>query len=120
MFYYIFLLSRVLFGGYFIMNGINHLVKGKHMVGYAQSKHVPMPKLMIALSGVLMLAGGAGLLFGYYILISVVCLALFIVPTTFIMHAFWKQTDTNMRMMEYIQFTKNLALLGGALAFLFI
>lgn len=32
------------------------------------------------------------------------------------MHDFWRQQDPNQRMSEMVNFTKNLALLGGALA----
>ena len=118
--FYIFLVSRVLFGGYFIYNAYNHLIKGSHMVGYAASKKVPMPKIAIFVSGVLLLAGGAGILVGFYVPIAVACLVLFLVPVTFMMHDFWKETDPMAKITQKIMFTKNLALLGGALAYLFI
>ena len=116
----IFLLSRVLFGGFFILNGFNHIFKGKNMIGYASSKKVPMPKIAILVSGIMMLLGGAGILAGVFVPIAVSLIALFLIVVTFKMHDFWNQTDPNMRMMDYIQFTKNVALLGGALAFLFV
>ncbi len=118
--FYIFLVSRILFGGYFILGGTNHLLKGSSMAGYAASKKVPMPKVMIILSGLLILLGGLGILIGFMVPFAVLFIEIFLVVVTFIMHDFWNQKDPGARAMEYIQFTKNLALMGGALAFLFI
>ncbi len=117
---FLFILARVLFGGYFILNGYNHIVKGKHLVGYAASKKVPNAKEAIMLSGLLILLGGLGILFWVYIPYSVLAIVLFLIPVTFMMHNFWTETDQMARMNSYIAFTKNIALLGGALAFLFI
>ena len=114
------MVSRVLFGGYFILNAYNHLVKGSHMVGYAASKKVPMPKTAIFVSGLLILFGGIGILVGFYVPFAVLAIEIFLVIVTTMMHDFWNQKDPNVRMMEYTQFTKNIALMGGALAFLFI
>ncbi|MBI5221628.1 MAG: hypothetical protein HY979_02390 [Candidatus Magasanikbacteria bacterium] len=36
------------------------------------------------------------------------------------MHNFWKDTDQNMKMSNYVNFTKNMALLGAALMLLVI
>ena len=118
--FYIFLASRILFGGYFIVNGVNHLLKGSSMVGYAVSKKIPMPQAMIIISGLLILLGGLGILVGFMVPFAVLFIEIFLVVVTFTMHDFWMQKDAGMRQMEYIQFTKNLALIGGALAFLFI
>lgn len=110
------------------MNGINHFLKLNNMIGYATHKGVKQPKLMVMLSGLLLIIGGLGILGGgfvpyfggFEVLVAVASLVVFLIPTTFIMHAFWKETDPNARAMEYVAFTKNLALLGGVLAFLFV
>jgi len=47
-------------------------------------------------------------------------LVIFLIPITFIMHAFWKATEPNMKMTETIMFMKNIALTGAALAYLFV
>ena len=56
-------LGRILFGGYFIYGGFNHFKMLDMMSGYAQSKGVPMPKLSVAFSGLLLFAGGLSVLF---------------------------------------------------------
>lgn len=117
---YIFLASRVLFGGYFLMSGINHFTKGEMMAGYVASKGIPMPTLTVYGSGLLLLLGGLGILTGAYVEWAVWSLVLFLVPVTFKMHAFWSITDPNAKMMDMIHFMKNMALLGAALAYLFV
>lgn len=117
---FLFLLARVLFGGYFIMNGYNHIAKGKNMIGWVASKKVPNPKMAIMLSGLMILVGGLGILLSTEVELSVLLIVAFLVPTTFMMHDFWKETEPMVKMNSYIAFTKNLALIGGALAFLFV
>jgi uncharacterized membrane protein YphA (DoxX/SURF4 family) len=90
------------------------------MVGYAQSKGVPAPKLAITGSGILLLIGGASMVLGLYPLIGVIALAVFLIPVTFMMHNFWKIQDPVARMGERISFQKNMALLGAALMMLAI
>ena len=117
---YLFVLGRILLGGYFIMSGANHF---KHLVmftGYAKSKGVPMPREAVMLTGLMMILGGLGILLGIYIEFAVFLLAVFLAVTTMQMHQFWKITDHGERMAEEINFKKNLALLGAVLMLLAI
>ena len=45
-----FLIGRLLFAGFFISSGINHLKKRKEMAEYARAKGVPQPELAVTLS----------------------------------------------------------------------
>ncbi|OGI82564.1 DoxX family protein [Candidatus Nomurabacteria bacterium RIFCSPLOWO2_02_FULL_44_12] len=117
---YIFLLGRVLLGGYFIMNGYNHIKNLTMLTGYAQSKGVPMPKLAVFFTGLLLLLGGAGVLLGVYVECAVLFLSIFLVGVTFQMHQYWKVSDPMQRMGERVNFYKNLGLLGGVLMLLAI
>ncbi|MEK7636350.1 MAG: DoxX family protein [Patescibacteria group bacterium] len=114
----LFLVSRILVGGYFLMNGINHFRYTAMMVPYTQSKGVPMPKLAVLGTGVLMLVGGLGILLGVWVSYAVLALIAFLVPVTFIMHNFWTIEDPNQRLMDMIHFMKNIALVGAVLAYL--
>ncbi|SRR6266481_7726804 len=114
------LLGRILYGGFFVMSGVNHFKNLGMMSGYAGSKGVPSPKLAVGATGLLLLLGGLGILLGVYVQVAVFLLALFLIPTSFIMHAFWKDTDPNMMMANRVNFMKNIALLGAALMFLAI
>jgi uncharacterized membrane protein YphA (DoxX/SURF4 family) len=75
---------------------------------------------MVALTGILLLIGGLSILLGVYIEIGILALTLFFLPVTFVMHDFWRETDPQMKMMQMINFMKNLALWGAILALLFI
>lgn len=88
------------------------------MAGYSQSKGIPSPKAAVVFSGLLLLIGGLSILLGVYPTVGTIALVLFLVPVTFMMHAFWKVKDPMARMGETVNFTKNLALLGAALMLL--
>lgn len=113
----LFFIGRVLFGGYFLYNAYNHLVKTKGLVGYAESKGVPQPRLAVIASGLLLLFGGYTVIAGVRVEAGIAALALFLIPVTFTMHAFWKLQGAE-RASESVQFWKNMALLGAALMLL--
>src|ERR1700690_1857118 len=115
---YIFLISRILFGGYFVVSGWNHLRHSDAMAGYAASKKVTSPKAMVIISGLMIFLGGLGILLGYHVGISVLLIVLFLIPVTFIMHNYWAETDPSAKMNSRVGFMKNMALIGAALAFL--
>jgi uncharacterized membrane protein YphA (DoxX/SURF4 family) len=114
----LYLLGRVIFGAYFIYSGLNHFKDEKAMTGYAKSKGVPSPRLAVIVSGALLILGGLGFVLGMNMSESAVLLLVFLIPTTFMMHAFWKISDPMHKMGERINFMKNLALIGALLMML--
>ncbi len=112
---YLFVLGRILLGGYFIMSGFNHFKNLAGTTGYAQSKGVPMAKEAVMLTGAMMILGGAGILLGVYVQCAITLLALFLIGVTPKMHAYWKDTDPMQKMGNRINFYKNLGLLGAIL-----
>jgi putative oxidoreductase len=116
----LFLVGRLLLGGFFLYSGYNHFKGLAMMTGYVQSKGIPVPKAAVAVTGLLLLIGGLSILLGLYPTLGSISLVLFLVPTTFLMHAFWKVQDPMARMGERVNFMKNLALLGAALLLLSI
>jgi putative oxidoreductase len=113
--YYLFLIGRILFGGYFLFNAFNHFGNVKGMSAYAASKSVPMPSLAIVVSGLLLLLGGISIVLGFMPFVGLICLILFLIPVTFTMHSFWADTDPGAKMGNQINFLKNIALLGAVL-----
>ena len=67
---------------------------------------------------VLLLVGGLSVLFDVLPIVGLIALVLFLVPVTFIMHAFWKVQDPMAKMGEMVNFMKNIALLGAVLILL--
>ncbi|OGI71576.1 DoxX family protein [Candidatus Nomurabacteria bacterium RIFCSPHIGHO2_02_FULL_35_13] len=117
---YLFVLGRILLGGYFIMSGFNHFKSLDMLAGYAQSKGVPMHKTSVILTGAMMFLGGLGILLGIYIQISVLLIAVFLFVAAFKMHQYWKVSDPMYKMGEQVNFYKNLGLLGAVLMLLAI
>lgn len=117
---YIFILGRILLGGYFIKSGYAHFKSLDSFTGYAQSKGVPMPKVAVLVTGAMLFLGGLGILLGVYIELSVGLLSLFLLSTLVKMHRYWEVTDPMAKMGEQVNFYKNIGLLGAILMLLAI
>jgi putative oxidoreductase len=113
-----FLIGRLVFGGFFLYNGIHHLKERKSLTGYAQSKNVPWAEAAVTGTGIALIAGGTSILLGIKPKLGAAAIATFLGGVSPVMHDFWRIEDPGQRMNEMINFTKNLALLGGALALL--
>lgn len=107
-------------GGYFIMSGYNHFKNLGMLTGYAQSKRVPIPKIAVLVTGLMLFLGGLGIFLGVYVQLSVLLLSLFLIGTLVKMHRYWEVSDPMARMSEYVNFYKNLGLLGAILILLAI
>lgn len=110
---YIVPLGRTLFAAIFIMSGFTHF--SATTIAFAASQGVPLASLLVPLSGIIALAGGLSILLGYHARIGGLLLALFLVPVTLTLHAFWKATDPMAVQIQTGMFMKNLSMLGGAL-----
>ena len=111
---YLFVAGRILFGGFFIVSGIRHFQFLGMMAGFVGSKGFPAPKFFVVFSGLLIMAGGLSMLLGFRPLWGVVCITLFLVPVSFVMHNYWADTDPMGRINNQVNFMKNVALLGAA------
>ena len=112
------LIGRLLFGGLFLYNGINHFINRAGMTGYAAYKGVPMAGVSIVASGAWLVIAGLSVMLGFRPEIGLVMTALFLAGVTPVMHNFWVATDPNARLADMINFHKNMALLGAALMML--
>ncbi len=111
-----FLIGRIVFGGFFLYSGINHLRQARSMAPYAEAKGVPSPELAVKLSAIPLIAGGTSLLLGVKPRLGAMAILGFLAGVSPVMHDFWSKEDPNQRTNEMINFMKNLALAGGALA----
>ena len=111
-----FLIGRILFGGFFLYNGINHLRKHNQMAPYAEAKGVPAANMAVTLSGIPLVIGGASLLLGVKPKLGAIAILGFLAGVSPIMHDFWRNEDPAERESNLINFMKNAALAGGALA----
>ncbi|CAA9427954.1 MAG: hypothetical protein AVDCRST_MAG01-01-2720 [uncultured Rubrobacteraceae bacterium] len=113
------LIGRILFGVFFIMSGINHFTNAGMMSGYAKSKNVPGAYLAVVGTGVMLVLGGLSVLLGLFPVVGLVLIVVFLLPTSVIIHNFWTVEDPQARAAEQINFLKNLALAGAALALVY-
>jgi uncharacterized membrane protein YphA (DoxX/SURF4 family) len=111
-----FVIGRLLFGGYFLYNGINHFMQREMLSQYAGSKNVPKPKLAVSVTGLAMIIGGTSVLLGVKPKVGTAAIIGFLAGVSPLMHNFWADEDPNQRMNNMINFSKNLAIAGGALA----
>ena len=115
-----FLIGRIIVGLYFLNAGVRHFISLKMYAGYAASKGVPAPNIAVPFSGALLVVGGALVGLGFYPTIGAICILVFLLPTTFMMHNFWAVQDPQQKMNDMINFTKNCALMGYTLMILAI
>ena len=113
----LFVVGRIFVGGFYITSSFNHFFKRKEMAEYAKFKSVPLPNLAVFLTGLLLLFGGASILFGIYPYIGVALISLFLIPVSLMMHNFWS-VQKEQKKIEIVNFMKNMALLGSTLMFL--
>ena len=111
-----FLLGRLVFGGFFLYSGIHHILDRKMLSQYAAAKKVPLPDVAVMASGAMMIMGGASILSGVKPKWGALAIMGFLAGVSPMIHDFWSHQDPNQRQAEMVNFTKNLALLGGALA----
>jgi putative oxidoreductase len=111
-----FLLGRIVFGGFFLYNGINHFKQRKSLAEYAKAKNVPLADIAVPATGAALLVGGTSILLGVKPKLGALAIIGFLASVSPTMHDFWKQEDPGQRMNDMINFSKNMALLGAAVA----
>ena len=108
--------GRILFALIFLASGFNHF--SPVTIAYAASQGVPMAAISVPFFGVIAIVGAVSIMVGYPGRIGALLIIVFLVPVTVFMHRFWSVSDPTMRQMQFINFMKNLALLGGAIMLL--
>ena len=111
-----FVTGRFIFGGFFIFNGIHHLLSSRTLAQFAAAKGVPAPEAAVLLTGLLILFGGISILLGWQPELGIAAIAMFLIGVTPLMHNFWAETGAE-RTADMGHFMKNMALLGGTLMF---
>lgn len=97
---------------FFIANGVNHFLNPIILEEYMEKRHFSHTKLLVRLSGLLLLFGGIGLLIPLAIIkiISCYALAIFVLSAGLMLHSFWKETQKDYRMLELQNFIKNIVI----------
>src|SRR5258705_5206123 len=110
---YFALAARQLLSMIFIIASAGHFTPGT--IALAAQHGVPIPGLLVPASGLIALAGGLSILFGYRAKFGAGLLVLFLVPVTLTMHNFWAMSDPIAFQIQLTLFMRNVLLLCGAM-----
>jgi putative oxidoreductase len=110
------LIGRLVLAWFFVPAGWGKLVGFAGTVAYATSAGLPMPQVGVAVGMVIELLGGLMLLVGFRTRWAALALAVFTVMAAFFFHNYWAMPEAQ-QMMQKLNFTKNLAIAAGLLAF---
>ena len=109
------LVGRIMIAYLFIPAGFGKLMGFAGTVGYINSVGLPLPQVGAVIAIVVELGLGIALLLGYKTRIVAIVMALFTVAAALFFHKYWSAPDA-MKMMQTINFNKNIAIAGGLLA----
>jgi putative oxidoreductase len=112
------LIGKALFSTIFIASGISHFKNFDSMAGYARAKKLLFADLNVMVSGVILLVAPVFFVLGFLETLALASLAVFLLLTSFIFHAYWKEEDPMSRMNEQIAFNKNISLFGAIIIIL--
>jgi uncharacterized membrane protein YphA (DoxX/SURF4 family) len=104
----------------FLASGFNHLTHHAGMARMVAAGGIPHPELAVIGSGLMILLGGASIMLGIWPRIGACLIIIFLAVVTPLAHNFWAHTNPQQRADDLNNFTKNAALLGGAMAMLII
>jgi putative oxidoreductase len=112
------LVARTMFAWIFLAAGVKTMTEpGGRAEMVEKSLPLPAPGLMVRINGGLMVVGGAALALGIKPRFAALGLAATLVPTTYVGHQFWTQTDPAAKRGQQIHFNKNLSMIGGLLTY---
>lgn len=109
------LIGRILVAYLFIPAGFGKLMGFGGTVGYITSAGLPLPEVAAVVAIIVELGLGIALLLGFKTRWTAIAMAIFTVVTALFFHKYWSAPDA-MKMMQQINFNKNMAIAGGLLA----
>src|SRR3954468_14069673 len=110
------LIGRILIAYLFVPSGFGKLMGFAGTVGYIASKGVPLPEVCAAIAVAAELGLGLLVLVGWRARWAALGMAIFVAVITPIFHNYWAVPEAQV-MMQKLNFTKNLAIVAGLLAF---
>jgi putative oxidoreductase len=110
------LLGRILIAYLFIPAGISKISNFGGTVGYITSKSLPMPEVAAVIAIVVETLVAFAFLVGFKARYAALVLALFTLGASIFFHNYWALPEAQV-MMQKLLFNKNLAVVGGLLAF---
>jgi len=106
------LVARVLLSSIFLFSGVKKVFAFSATQGYMAQHGMKMTGLFLVLAILFEVGGGLFVLLGYFPRLGALALLLFLVPATIVFHRDFANPA------QIIQFSKNVAIMGGLFAIL--
>ncbi|KPK50449.1 MAG: DoxX family protein [Thiotrichales bacterium SG8_50] len=107
-------IGRTLLVLIFLISGFNKIGGFEGTAGWMASMGIPMASVALVITIIIEIAGAAMIIVGYKPRLAAIVLFLWMIPVTFIFHAFWAVPQEQMQ-TQFIMFFKNIAMMGGLL-----
>ena len=107
-------IGRTLLVLIFLISGFNKIGGFEGTAGWLASMGIPMASVALVITIIIEIAGAAMIIVGYKPRLAAIVLFLWMIPVTFIFHAFWAVPQEQMQ-TQFIMFFKNIAMMGGLL-----
>jgi putative oxidoreductase len=107
-------IARAFIGVLFVVSGINKILGFSYVAGWMASSGLPFADVLLAATIVLEVGAGLMLVTGIQARLAAAALALFLIPTTAIFHAFWSADAAGFQ-GQLTHFLKNVAIFGSML-----
>lgn len=111
------LLSRLLIASLFLPTGIGKLWNLAPFTGMLRDKGLPYPEVLAILGVAAEIVAPIALILGLAPRLTALALIVFTAVATLISHRYWTFTDPAARQGQYLNFYKNVAIMGGLFAY---
>ena len=108
--------GRILLSVIFILSGFGKITGLGGLHTMLASKGIPAPALAAIIAAIVEFGGGLLLLAGLWARYAALMLFLYLIPVSLTMHNFWAYSG-GARQNQQVHFLKNVAIMGGLLAF---
>ncbi len=108
------LIGRILLAILFLTSGVAKIMDYQGVGQYMASAKMPMIEILLPIAIAIEIGAALGLILGYQTRLAALALIVYTLVASYFFHNFWAFTGPEAQ-MQTIQFSKNLALVGGLL-----
>ena len=109
------LAGRILVGQLFVVSGFGKITVVGVFAASLQKRGVPAPDVMALIGACVEFFGGLAVVLGFKTRWAATLMLIFTIVATAIGHRYWEFTDPAVRLVQYMNFYKNLTIAGGIL-----
>lgn len=108
------LIGRILLAILFLTSGVAKIMDYQGVGQYMASAKMPMIEILLPIAIAIEIGAALGLILGFQTRLAALALIVYTLVASYFFHNFWAFTGPEAQ-MQMIQFSKNLALVGGLL-----